>query len=710
MRSCDQNGTPCLQKDPLSDRLLPRDYTLMMEKEVSRYKEIVESQRNLISDLKQGNSPAIDGRVGNGEQEMGHMQRLYSSFENSLETDVSSLMTDGTIQDKEKLLLYTEYYTNPIHKSLENEITEPIRHLSPTGDKNNDNSGNDGSASGIISSNNLVNSSADHLTRIASSLTTSDEDYTGIEGSTDGLSANRNTLIKSLKRLPTSQFSNYLLKIYLDNEYPIYPILNQVDTYANFYQIAEIKNALSMNNNAEISNKTLLLTFSNLYFSNLIFALAASNLESTHTKEFTLSNIFYNRDYYLKAVYDLAGIIFDRLDTITKLQAMVLLGQIALCRPCFPGLWNISSLISSIVTKQGFFDESIVICPDVGGAKKIDLKRRCFWAAYLMDRYVCLCLSKPHLIDEFSITTRYFSTIDDECMFGETESNTLLSTKQYSIFYIKYFRTMSEINALLYSNYMPRLFDGHANGNDKEKYFQTMKIEMQEKLNITRKEVESFELKFKGRSNFYAGYLTLLYYQAVCLLYKPNQHYAEPSVSDYRNLYDATGRIIDIFKGMSDKHQLTYRILSVSSLFFASVMYNYCVWKCDEICLEAKIEHIQQRCNDSKVVFQRIDNFYNADREHTERVNSIVSVCTSVLTKLTSAAIDHIIGMQQNEKEQQVEEQQPPSTNKPLANYEDVPNARENDDQKFFGSNFDVDSPFDIVASLENIPWDLNIN
>lgn len=405
-------------------------------------------------------------------------------------------------------------------------------------------------------------------------------------------------------KLPSTQFSNYLLKIYFENEYPIFPVLNQVDTYSSFYQIMEAKLARI------VHRKLSLDTLKNLYFANLIFALSASNLECSHGSLGQSDNL-YNRDYYLQIADELGDMLCDDLDVIQKIQAYLLRGQIALCRPCDPGLWNISSIICSSVIKNGFYDEKVISLEK--DPKKLDIKRRCFWSAYLLDRYVCLCISKPHLIDEFCITTKYFEAVDDDAC-------TEYSSKSYSLFYIKYFRTISEIKTFLYTK---------LSGFDQLNVEET-KATLLTRLNETRQDFEEFSNQFNGRSNFYEGYLSLLYYQAICLLYKK-----EPS----EKLLRASGQVIDIFQGMSDKQKLTYRILSVSSLFSASVMYNYCISKLNQIPTDITVQDIQVKCDESIVVLDRIND---SDREN------IVSLCASVMKKMAATAIRHLASSDKN--------------------------------------------------------------
>ncbi|MFT9124087.1 MAG: fungal transcription factor regulatory middle homology region domain-containing protein [Leuconostoc mesenteroides] len=597
------------------------------------------------------------------------MQKLYSSFENDGEADLSSFSKPLKLEETDKIFQYTGYI-DPINKSLENEITQPLF---------KDNSVSSG---GMIPS----DSGGERQQPVVASL---EENQSVKMSETEIL---RDALLQFLDRLPNTQFSNYLLKIYFDKEYPIYPILNKVETYANFFQLFELKMQLVKNRNFEISAATIMISLTNLYFANLICSLATSNIESTLKKEFIISHQFYNRDFYLSSVYKLSKLVFDGLSTIQKLQSLICMGQIALCRPCFPGLWNISALISSIVVKRGLYDDSVYT-----DDSHCDMQRRCFWAAYLLDRYVCLCLTKPHLIDEASISVKYFSTTEDEVIYHEMRNpeNCKRGPKQYSIFYIRYFRLMSEIDNTIYSAHTVKILEETGmNTEELTAYLERLRTKMQNKLDNLRTEVDNFVSQVLNTNEFNAGYLSLLYYQAICLLYKPRKGYSEPSIENYKRLCNATEKIILLFKKMSDKNQLTYRILSISSLFFASVIYNCCVWKCENIAIAIEIDKLKELYQVSKTVFGRIRNFYNVDNEHTRRVNNIVNCCSSVLSKFNTALCEYVRKVQS------------PSVDNP--EFSDL--GMDIADEKFlFGGGLDFGSPFGVFESLENIPWEKNM-
>lgn len=664
---CEKRGVGCFQKDSLTGRILPRDYIAHLEKTVGTYKSLVSKQERYILDLRKKELP-----FSNENGEITFMQKLYSSFENEGEADLSSCFKPLKLEETDKILQYTGYI-GPINKSLENEITQPLLR-----DKSVNNSD-------MISS----NSEGETQQPIVASL---EENQSVKMSETEIL---RDRLLQFLDRLPETQFSNYLLKIYFDKEYPIYPILNKVDTYANFFQLFELKMQLVKNRNFQISAATIMISLTNLYFANLIFSLSTSNLESTFKKEFIISHQLYNRDFYLSSVYKLSKLVFDGLNTIQKLQSLICMGQIALCRPCFPGLWNISALISSIVVKRGLYDDSVY--SEHMDDYNCDLQRRCFWAAYLLDRYVCLCLTKPHLIDEASISAKYFSTAEDEVIYheGKRPKSCEKGPKQYSIFYIRYFRHMSEINNTIYSAHTVKILEETGmNTEELTAYLERLRMKMQATLDNLRIEVDNFVSQVLNVNEFNAGYLSLLHYQAICLLYKPRKGYSEPSTENYKRLCDATENIILLFKEMSDKHQLTYRILSISSLFFASIIYNCCIWKCELIAKDIEIDKLKELCQVSKTVFGRIRNFYNVDNEHTRRVNNIVNCCSSVLSKFTTALCEYVRKVQS------------PSINNPEFPDLDMDITNE---KVLFGGGLDFGSPFGMFESLENISWDRNM-
>lgn len=617
---CERNGCACLQKDPFSGQLYPRDHLNTLEREIKSYKETISQQKDLIMALRHTTQ-------SNDQNTITWMQRIYSTFETN--NGLPSL-TEGNLEDEQQRVNHYLGFIDPLNKSLENEINQPLL--------------------------------GEQQPEKADSMK-----YT--------------KLVKYLKKLPSVQFANYLFKIYFDKEYPIYPIIDQVETYANFYDLCKLKTSLAHNHNLKLDDDRISKALSNLYLDNLIFAIATSNLESSLKKEFIMSHPDYNRDYYLSFVFELAGLVLNSFTLIQKLQALVCLAQIALCRPCFPGLWNLSSILSSVVINFRLYDEAVYesIKDDI----QRDLERRCFWAAYLIDRYVCLCISKPHLIDESAITTKYFSPYDD---------NDVKGSKQFSLFYIRYFRVMSQIDSTIYSSHITKILEEL--GIDKKQYLEKKKKDMLAQLDSIKHEVDLFVIHVANGSEFNAGYLTLLYYQAIFVLYKPRKYYPEPSTDSYKRLYDATKNIVELFKIMSDNSQLTYRILSVSSLFYSAIMYNCCVWKCHDITEVVDPQEMQQMCDDSNMVFGRISNFHNVDKEHTNRVKKIVDGCSSLLIKFTNVLLEYVKKIQGSSTD---------------SSY-DVQLGMEQEQGVFLGKDIDFDSPFSIVESLENIPWDKGID
>jgi hypothetical protein len=148
------------------------------------------------------------------------------------------------------------------------------------------------------------------------------------------------------------------------------------------------------------------------FFVNLVYATSLLLLRRSHAAAFDAKS-FYNHGISLLPA------VFQQPDRILHLQAYLLLSVHALHQSSTERIISLTSTaVRHSIQQQLHLGETESKPLDVKARLRIQIRRRCFWCAYLLDRLVMSAFDLPPSIPDSMITVRPFANIEDRDLLG----------------------------------------------------------------------------------------------------------------------------------------------------------------------------------------------------------------------------------------------------------------------------------------------------
>ncbi|KAM5342273.1 hypothetical protein ACJ41O_013239 [Fusarium nematophilum] len=267
--------------------------------------------------------------------------------------------------------------------------------------------------------------------------------------------------------------------------------------------------------------------------------------------------------------------VLDDLKPILGAQAHLLLGVHALHSSSTQRLLSLTSAAMRYCVQQLFHlaeDEPEPVDP----ATRLDnqLRRRCFWSAYGMDRTVMASFGIPHCIPDSMISARLYANIDDEDLLTIAEQTPadqeLPDSPNYtcvssSLHILQCRRIQSEISQYTLSWDYPIHYKDSLD----------WRVRILAELENYKNRAQSFsDPQAKGHTS--QRWLAMIYHYALLMLYRPTKESVLGPAGDWS--IQASSQACLIFRKSQMDRQTAQSWMGVLVQFQSGVTLLYCFW------------------------------------------------------------------------------------------------------------------------------------
>ncbi|KAI0136178.1 c6 zinc finger domain-containing protein [Xylariales sp. AK1849] len=289
------------------------------------------------------------------------------------------------------------------------------------------------------------------------------------------------------------------------------------------------------------------------------------------------------------------------MDGLTTLRSILLISQHAIfsnLRDTSANVWHLVGIGARICIELGLHLEHKSLNSGPRGmpqgansiSSEEEMRRRCFWCLYNLDRVVSFTLGRPVVIRDEEIDVPLPSHLDDECfgpnqpivMAAPTEAGSQKNTSPF-LHLIRIRRLSGQILSLCYNS------RNLANTSIRQKRQMRRKFYLE--LESWWDDTQHLCLpESRVERNYVSSFLSLEWYKAVynnaiLLLYRPSPYLPHPTmISDtedgepdlLRLLNAATGSIIS-YSELHQRRRLNYSWITLHGVFLGGLAYIYCV-------------------------------------------------------------------------------------------------------------------------------------
>ncbi|KAL1410592.1 hypothetical protein Q8F55_004609 [Vanrija albida] len=280
----------------------------------------------------------------------------------------------------------------------------------------------------------------------------------------------------------------------------------------------------------------------------MVLALGATGAERYGDVEQGISRSLF------QAAMQYRSIAVEREDVLC-VRALLLLALFAMYDPAACSLWQVVGLAGRVVTALNLHrkSDSFSAIP----TEALESRRRLFYSWYSIDRVVAATLSKPLSLADHDIDIEYPSDIpgDPECRGIPM----MIVTRHI----IRLRMLMGKILTTLYS------VTGEQNGYPQEK--------RRAIINSLHTEVDEWIAESpmpkdddKSRTINSALWWNINYHQMLLMLYRPCPLDPITTPASLRAMYEAAGRLVDLYMDMWQDNRVQFNLIQVIALFVAS--------------------------------------------------------------------------------------------------------------------------------------------
>jgi hypothetical protein len=258
------------------------------------------------------------------------------------------------------------------------------------------------------------------------------------------------------------------------------------------------------------------------FFVNLVYATALLLLRKSHAAAYDA------RSFYVNGI-SLLPTVFEQSDKLLHIQAYLLLSVHALHQSSTERIISLTSTtIRQCIQQQLHLGETEPISSD---HVTIQVRRRSFWCAYLLDRLVMSSFDLPPSIPDLMITVKPFANIEDRDLLSVASMTPpdceLINSPNYTcmssaLHILQCRRIQSEISAItLRWDYSPHF----ENSSD-------WRIRILAELETYKAKVQNFsDPQAKGYTSH--RWLALIYHYTLLMLYRPTKENVVGSAGDW---------------------------------------------------------------------------------------------------------------------------------------------------------------------------------
>lgn len=289
------------------------------------------------------------------------------------------------------------------------------------------------------------------------------------------------------------------------------------------------------------------------FFVNMVYATSLLLLRRSHAAAIDARSFYRNGISLLPAV-------FKQQDRLLHLQAYLLLSVHALHESSTERIISlISTTIRQCVQQQLHLGETEPEPVDIPTRLIIQVRRRCFWCAYLLDRLVMSSFDLPPSIPDLTITVRTFANIEDCDLLGaatmtngELVDSPTYTSMSSALHILQCRRIQSEISAVaLRWDYSPAF----ENASD-------WRIRILAELENYKARVQNFSDPYsKGYTS--QRWQAMIYHYTLLMLYRPTKDNVTNSAGDWS--VQASSQACLMFRRTQIDRQIAQPWLAVSA-------------------------------------------------------------------------------------------------------------------------------------------------
>ncbi|KAF5679214.1 fungal specific transcription factor factor domain-containing protein [Fusarium heterosporum] len=335
------------------------------------------------------------------------------------------------------------------------------------------------------------------------------------------------------------------------------------------------------------------------FFINLVYSTALLVLSLPRIGQFD------TRTFYKQGMMLLPHVL-KQPSPILHVQAYMLLSIHALHRSSTPRVISLASTTMRYCIQYQFHLVETEPEPvDVTTRLEAQLRRRCFWSAYAMDRLVMSSFELPPSVSDVMISTKVYANIDDqdlEKVAAETSADQELPDSP------TYTSVSSSLHILQCRRIQSEIFGYTLRWDYKARYEDSLewRVQILNELEHYKLRVQNFaDLQAKGHTS--QRWLAMIYHYTLLTLYRPTKDNVLGPAGDWS--IQASSQACLIYRKSQMDRQIAQAWLGLLVQFQSGVTILYCCW--------------------ATPPEYRTENYYSPD------VSDALRACSNILALLT---------------------------------------------------------------------------
>jgi hypothetical protein len=348
--------------------------------------------------------------------------------------------------------------------------------------------------------------------------------------------------------IPTDEVANRLQESFFSHRWSSLPFLHRPTFLKDHYQVV-------LQSGTQADGASLFLAY-------MVFAIGAIDLRRKNGNLSVTPLDYFNTatSLYLSGLVERGN-----LETI---QGLLLLSTFAINEPQILNAWMVSGLAMRLAIELGLHR-------NVGSEFTLfrsEMRKRVFWAAYVLDRNISITLGRPLSIQDKDINVELPLPLSDDALVMEDISpgssqcsSPTPSDLSTFIHIIKLRQLGSRIQGTFYPTNLegvdPQLVLAQRDN---------MRTELENWIGSAPRYTLPTAAVFQS-----VEWFQIAYYHALLLLYRPSPACPEATVQALQTCADASITLITLYLTLYNKNKFAYTWVSLHSLFMASVTMLY---------------------------------------------------------------------------------------------------------------------------------------
>ncbi|KAF2653249.1 hypothetical protein K491DRAFT_603275 [Lophiostoma macrostomum CBS 122681] len=215
-----------------------------------------------------------------------------------------------------------------------------------------------------------------------------------------------------------------------------------------------------------------------------------------------------------------------------------------------------------------------------------EVRRRCFWCVFCLDRVVSITLGRPLALHIEDIDVELPSVVGNELAFTPTENaNSPGSLRMAASYRVAIFVHIVRYRALC-GKFLTSLHRGGRQQIQSQEQFQRTRSRLAEELESWRLDTVSLKLPeidlatplAEARSSFRSkAWYELLYQNGILLLYRPSPATNDDESDSLRRIHSAAKQSVTLYAYLFKSRKINFSWITLHTVFLAGLSYIYSV-------------------------------------------------------------------------------------------------------------------------------------